>query len=88
MKLGLSQQEDLLIIIIFLCVYTALLIHIIMVDILIIIFSKIMVKEIIEETLPKAGLTNKYRRLYLLRHSRATHLANHLTEAKMCIIFG
>jgi hypothetical protein len=45
-------------------------------------------QKIIEETLPKAGLTNKHRRLYILRHSRATHLANHLTEAQMCIFFG
>jgi hypothetical protein len=45
-------------------------------------------QKIIEETLPKAGLTNKHCRLYMLRHSRATHLANHLTEAQMCIFFG
>ena len=45
-------------------------------------------QKIIEETLPKTGLTNKHRRLYILRHSRATHLANHLTEAQMCIFFG
>jgi site-specific recombinase XerD len=45
-------------------------------------------QKIIEETLPKAGLTNKHCRLYILRHSRATHLANHLTEAQMCIFFG
>jgi integrase/recombinase XerD len=45
-------------------------------------------QKIIEETLPKAGLTNKHRRLYIMRHSRATHLANHLTEAQMCIFFG
>jgi hypothetical protein len=45
-------------------------------------------QKIIKETLPKAGLTNKHRRLYILRHSRATHLANHLTEAQMCIFFG
>ncbi len=45
-------------------------------------------QKIIEETLPNAGLINKHRRLYILRHSRATHLANHLTEAQMCIFFG
>jgi integrase/recombinase XerD len=26
--------------------------------------------------------------LYILRHSRATHLAKHLTEAQMCTFFG
>ena len=29
-------------------------------------------QKIIEETLPKVGLTIKHRRLYMLRHSRAT----------------
>jgi len=45
-------------------------------------------QKIIEETLPKTGLSNKHARLYILRHSRATHLANHLTEAQMCVFFG
>jgi len=31
-------------------------------------------EKIIEEALPKPGLTNKLARLYILRHSRATHL--------------
>ena len=45
-------------------------------------------QKIIEEALPKTGLSNKHARLYILRHSRATHLANHLTEAQMCVFFG
>jgi RNA polymerase subunit RPABC4/transcription elongation factor Spt4 len=35
----------------------------------------------------RAGI-NKRPRLYILRHSRATHLANKLTEAQMCAYFG
>ncbi len=35
----------------------------------------------------KAGI-KKGKRLYILRHSRATHLANKLTEAQMCKYFG
>ena len=42
---------------------------------------------IIEEALSKAKL-DKNKRLYLLRHSRATHLCKHLTEAQMCVFFG
>jgi hypothetical protein len=45
-------------------------------------------QKIIEETLPKTGFSNKHARLYILRHSRATHLANHLTEAQICVFFG
>ncbi len=45
-------------------------------------------EKIIENTLPKAGIQNKHAILYILRHSRATHLANHLTEAQMCVYFG
>ena len=45
-------------------------------------------QKIIEEALPKTGLVNKHARLYILRHSRATHLAKHLTEAQMCTFFG
>ena len=44
-------------------------------------------QKIIEEALLKANL-NKHKRLYLLRHSRATHLCKHLTEAQMCVFFG
>ena len=36
-------------------------------------------EKIIEEALPRSGLTNKHAKLYILRHSRATHLAKHLT---------
>ena len=45
-------------------------------------------QKIIEEALPKAGFVNKHARLYILRHSRATHLAKHLTEAQMSTFFG
>jgi integrase/recombinase XerD len=45
-------------------------------------------QKIIEVALPKSGLSNKHARLYILRHSRATHLAKHLTEAQMCTFFG
>jgi site-specific recombinase XerD len=45
-------------------------------------------QKIIEEALPRSGLTNKHARLYILRHSRATHLAKYLTEAQMCTFFG
>src|SRR5919198_2629008 len=45
-------------------------------------------EKIIEEALPRCGLTNKHARLYILRHSRATHLAKHLTEAQLCVFFG
>ena len=44
-------------------------------------------QKIIEEALLKTNL-NKHKRLYLLRHSRATHLCKHLTEAQMCVFFG
>jgi integrase/recombinase XerD len=44
-------------------------------------------QKIIEEALLKASL-DKHKRLYLLRHSRATHLCKHLTEAQMCVFFG
>jgi hypothetical protein len=45
-------------------------------------------QKIIEEALPRSGLTNEHTRLYILRHSRATYLAKHLTEAQMCVFFG
>ena len=45
-------------------------------------------EKLIEEALPRSGLTNKHARLYILRHSRATHLAKHLTEAQLCVFFG
>jgi integrase/recombinase XerD len=44
-------------------------------------------QKIIQEALLKANL-DKHKRLYLLRHSRATHLCKHLTEAQMCVFFG
>jgi integrase/recombinase XerD len=42
---------------------------------------------IIEEALAKAKF-DKHKRLYLLRHSRATHLCKWFTEAQMCVFFG
>jgi integrase len=39
------------------------------------------------DIMKRAGI-NKRPRLYILRHSRATHLANKLTEAQMCAYFG
>lgn len=44
-------------------------------------------QKIIQEALLKVNL-DKHKRLYLLRHSRATHLCKHLTEAQMCVFFG
>jgi integrase/recombinase XerD len=45
-------------------------------------------EKIIGMALRRSGLTNKHARLYILRHSRATHLAKHLTEAQMSTFFG
>jgi integrase/recombinase XerD len=45
-------------------------------------------EKIIGVALRRPGLTNKHARLYVLRHSRATHLAKHLTEAQLCTFFG
>jgi len=44
-------------------------------------------EKMFEETMKRAGI-KKQTRLYILRHSRATHLANKLTEAQMCAYFG
>ena len=44
-------------------------------------------QKIIEEAITSSGL-QKHKRLYLLRHSRATHLCKHLTEAQLCVFFG
>lgn len=44
-------------------------------------------QKIIEEALAKAKL-DKHKRLYLLRHSRATHLCKWFTESQMCVFFG
>jgi integrase/recombinase XerD len=43
-------------------------------------------EKMFEDTMKKAGI-KKQTRLYILRHSRATHLAK-LTEAQMCAYFG
>ena len=45
-------------------------------------------ESIIKEALEKAGLNGKNSRLYILRHSRASHLCQFLTEAQMCVFFG
>ncbi|HLN34061.1 MAG TPA: site-specific integrase [Nitrososphaeraceae archaeon] len=45
-------------------------------------------ENIIHDALAKANLSNKHARLYLLRHSRATHLASWMTESQMCAFFG
>lgn len=37
-------------------------------------------EKIIETSLPRSGISNKHARLYILRHSRATHLAKYLTS--------
>ena len=44
-------------------------------------------EKMFEDTMKRAGI-KKQTRLYILRHSRATHLANKLTEAQMCAYFG
>ena len=44
-------------------------------------------QKVIQEALAKAKL-DKHKRLYLLIHSRASHLALHFTEAQMCVFFG
>jgi len=44
-------------------------------------------EKIIEKTL-KSIFPEKHSRLYILRHSRATHLAKHFTEAQMWTFFG
>jgi integrase/recombinase XerD len=44
-------------------------------------------QKIIEEVL-KSSRLEKHKRLYLLRHSRATHLCKFFTEAQMCVFFG
>ena len=45
-------------------------------------------QKIIENALPKAGFYNKHARLYILRHSRASVLARHLTRFQMSTFFG
>lgn len=45
-------------------------------------------QKIIEEAMSKANLINKHSRLYILRHSRASVLANYFTESQLCTFFG
>jgi site-specific recombinase XerD/RNA polymerase subunit RPABC4/transcription elongation factor Spt4 len=44
-------------------------------------------EKMFKDIMKQAGI-QKRPRLYILRHSRATHLANKLTEAQMCSYFG
>jgi integrase len=44
-------------------------------------------EKMFERVMEKAKI-GKRSRLYILRHSRATHLANKLTEAQLCTYFG
>ncbi|OYT56650.1 MAG: hypothetical protein B6U68_02950 [Candidatus Aenigmarchaeota archaeon ex4484_14] len=50
-------------------------------------FTERCVCKILNKYAKKAGIT-KHIYPHLFRHSRATHLANHLTEAQMCVFFG
>ena len=45
-------------------------------------------ENIIYDAMTTANLNHKHSRLYLLRHSRATYLASHLTESQLCVFFG
>ena len=45
-------------------------------------------ENIIKQALTKANLINKHSRLYILRDSRATHLAPRLSESLLCTFFG
>jgi len=46
-------------------------------------------EKMFKDIMKQSGINNNKRpRLYILRHSRATHLANKLTEAQMCSYFG
>lgn len=45
--------------------------------------------KIVKETINASGIKNKHARSYLLRHSRATHMANHgMQHAQLCKMFG
>ncbi len=45
-------------------------------------------EKIISNAIQKANLKNKQKRLYILRHSRATHLSLTFSDAEMCVFFG
>jgi integrase/recombinase XerD len=45
-------------------------------------------EKIVEGVMRKGRFVNKHARLYILRHSRATHLAKHLSEAQLWTFFG
>ena len=45
-------------------------------------------EKIVEDVMRKGRFVNKHARLYILRHSRATHLAKHLSEAQLWTFFG
>ena len=45
-------------------------------------------EKIISNAVLKSNLQNKQKRLYMLRHTRATILSRAFTEAEMCVFFG
>jgi len=45
-------------------------------------------EKILSNAILKSNLQSKQKRLYILRHSRATFLAHSFTEAQMCVFFG
>ncbi|MGD1839199.1 MAG: tyrosine-type recombinase/integrase, partial [Nitrososphaeraceae archaeon] len=45
-------------------------------------------ENIVKDTMKLAQISNKKSTLYVLRHSRATHLAKYFTEPQMCVMFG
>jgi integrase/recombinase XerD len=46
-------------------------------------------RKIVKDAFMNSGIKNKHARPYILRHSRATHLANHgMEQAQLCKMFG
>lgn len=45
-------------------------------------------EKIVAEEIRRAQILDKNANPYVLRHSRATHLASHMTEAQLCAYFG
>ena len=46
-------------------------------------------RKIVKDAFTYSGIKNKHARPYILRHSRATHLANHgMEQAQLCKMFG
>jgi site-specific recombinase XerD len=45
--------------------------------------------KVVKDAFANSGIKNKHARAYILRHSRATHLANHgMEQAQLCKMFG